>query len=195
LIHSDTNQRLGEAFVTPPASPPPSPPRGLTPLRDGPIVGLDHPQHDAWNPSPSDIIPHFLTDALWKSIDGKHIHVALGPKFGGGGCIGYTKFPLEFDNPFHPSKVATYWTDNKGRWQQDDLSFQDLTPAHPKKNKVSVVVIDGDRKGQVFQVIKVTRADGTVILAAKPKPQKELAVNLCVVEDHLGTGCTCSRLP
>lgn len=114
--------------------------------------------------------------------------------WGGGGRIGYTKSPLEFDNPLRPSKVAMYWTDNKSRWQQGDLSFQDLTPARPTKSKVSVVVIDGDRKGQVFQVIKVTQADGTVLLAAKPKPQKELAVNLCVVEDHLGTGCTCSWL-
>lgn len=57
----------------------------------------------------------FLTDPLWKSIHGKHIRVALGLKFGGGNRMGYTKILLQFDNPFCPSKVALYWTDNKGK--------------------------------------------------------------------------------
>lgn len=50
----------------------------------------------------------FLADPLWKGIYGKHIRVALGPKFGGGNRMGYTKIPLQFDNPFRPSKVALY---------------------------------------------------------------------------------------
>jgi hypothetical protein len=87
-----------------------------------------------------------------------------------------------------------YWTDNKGKWQQGDLPFQGLTAARPTKSKVSVVVLGGDRKGQVFHVTKVTKADGTVLLATTAKPQKELAANVCLVEDHLETGCTCSRL-
>jgi hypothetical protein len=87
------------------------------------------------------------------------------------------------------------WTDNKGRWQQDDLPFQGLTAARPTKSKVSVVVLSGDRKGLVFQVSKVTKADGTVLLATTPKPQKELVANVCLVEDHLEIGCTCSGLP
>jgi hypothetical protein len=141
-------------------------------------------------------IPYcFLTDPLWKGINGKHIRVALGPKFGGGNRIGYTKFPLQFDKLYRPSQVAMYWTDNKGKWQQGDLPIQDLTPARPTKSKISVVVIGGDRKGQVFQVAKVTKADKTVLLVTASTPQKELAENVCIVEDHLETGCTCSHLP
>jgi hypothetical protein len=87
-----------------------------------------------------------------------------------------------------------YWTDNKGRWQQGQLSFQDLKPARPTKSKVLVVVLSGDSKGQVFKVDKVTKADGTVLLATKSKPMKALAANVCVVEDHLDIDCTCRRM-
>jgi len=137
----------------------------------------------------------FLTDPLWNGIHGKHIRVALGPKFGGGNRIGYTKSPLQFDNHCRPSKVSMYWTDNKGKWQQGDLPIEDLMPARPTKSKVTIMVIGGDRKGQMFQVTKVTKADGTILLATTSKPQKELAENVCVVEDHLATACTCNHLP
>jgi hypothetical protein len=88
-----------------------------------------------------------------------------------------------------------YWTDNKGKWQQGDLSLEDLKPARPLKSKVFVVALSGDRKGQVFQVTKVTKADETVFLATGAKAEKELAANVCVIEDHLETGCSCSRFP
>jgi hypothetical protein len=136
----------------------------------------------------------FLTDPLWKNIHGKHIRVALGPKFGGGNRIGFTTVPLHFDDPLRPSKVSMYWTDNKGRWQQGDLSLEDLKPARPSKSKVFVVVINGDRKGQFFQVTKVTKADETVFLATVGKPQRELAANVCLVEDHVASNCSCSHL-
>ena len=87
-----------------------------------------------------------------------------------------------------------YWTDNKGRWQQGQLPFQDLKPTHPTKSKVLVVVLSGDLKGQVFKVDKVTKADGTVLLATNSRPIKELAANVCLVEDHLDASCTCLRL-
>jgi hypothetical protein len=137
----------------------------------------------------------FLADPLWKGIYGKHIRVALGPKFGGGNRMGYTKIPLQFDNPFRPSKVALYWTDNKGKWQQGDIPLQDLTPGRPAKSKVFVVVLDGDWKGQICKVDKVMKADGMVLLSATSKLRKELVANICIVEDHVEIGCTCSRLP
>ena len=136
----------------------------------------------------------FLTDPIWRSLDGKHVRVALGPSFGGGNHVGYTTIPLQFDNDRRPSKVSMYWTDNKGRWQQGQLSFQDLKPARPTKSKVLVVVLSGDSKGQVFKVDKVTKADGMVLLATKSKPMKALAANVCVVEDYLDIDCTCRRM-
>lgn len=56
------------------------------------------------------------------------------------------------------------------------------------------MVLSGDLKGQVFKVDKVTKADGTVLLATKSRPIKELAANVCLVEDHLDASCTCLRL-
>jgi len=87
-----------------------------------------------------------------------------------------------------------YWTDNKGKWQQDDLAFEGLKPAHPHKSKVEVIVIRGDFKGQTFKVDKVNRAGGTVVLANKPVPLVWQVVDLCMLEPHLAVGCTCSRL-
>lgn len=137
----------------------------------------------------------FLTNSLWLGIHGKHIRVALGPKFAGGNRMGYTKIPLQFDHPFRPSKVALYWTDNKGKWQQGDVSLQDLAPSRPTKSKVFVMILGGDWKGRICKVEKVTKADNTVLLAATSGPRKESMANICIVEDHVVTGCTCSRLP
>ena len=109
--------------------------------------------------------------------------------------MGYTKISLQFDNPFHPPKVALYWTDNKAKWQQGDVPFEDITPSRPTKSKVFVMVLNGDWKGQICMVNKVTKADGTILLATTSKPWKELVVNVCIVEDHVETGCSCSRLP
>ena len=136
----------------------------------------------------------FLTDPIWRSLGRKHIRVALGPSFGGGNRIGYTTIPLQFDNDRHPSKVSMYWTDNKGRWQEGQLSFQDLKPARPTKSKILVAVLSGILKGQVFKVEKVIKADGMVLLATKSGRTKELVANVCLVEDHLDTSCTCHRL-
>jgi len=93
----------------------------------------------------------FLIDPLWKGIHGKHIRVGLGPTFGGGNRIGYTKIPLQFDNPLRPSQVSMYWTDNKSKWQRGSLSLRDLAPARPTKKNVFVVVLDGELKGQVLR--------------------------------------------
>ena len=137
----------------------------------------------------------FLTDPVWRSFTEKHIRVALGPNFGGGNRIGYTTIPLQFDNDRHPSEVSMYWTDNKGRWQQGNVSFRDLKPARPTKSKILVAVMSGDLKGQVFKVDKITKSDGTVLLANPPRPLKVSATDVCWVEDHLKMGCTCSRFP
>ena len=136
----------------------------------------------------------FLTDPIWHSLGRKHIRVALGPSFGGGNRIRYTAIPLQFDNDRHPSKVSMYWTDNKGRWQQGQLSFQDLKPARPTKSKVLVAVLSGDLKGQVFKVEKVTKADGMVLLASESRRMKELVANVCLVKDHSDISCTCRHL-
>lgn len=109
--------------------------------------------------------------------------------------MGYTKIPLQFDHPFRPSKVALYWTDNKAKWQQGDVPLEDIMPSRPTKSKVFVVVLSGDWKGRICKVDKVTKADGTVLLATASKPRKEPVANVCIVEDHVETGCSCSRLP
>jgi len=137
----------------------------------------------------------FLLDPIWKGIHRKHIRVALGPMFGGGNRIGYTKFPLKFDNPFCPSEVFMFWTNNKGKWQHGFLKFKDLTPARPTKRNIFVVVLEGDLKGQVVKVDKVMKADKSVLLITSSDRQKELAENVCIVEDHLQIGCVCSCLP
>jgi hypothetical protein len=136
----------------------------------------------------------FLVDPLWKGILGKHVRVALGPSFGGGNRIGYTKIPLEFNNPLHPSQVSMYWTDNKGKWQQGLLNFKGLTPARPTKRNVAVVLLNGTLKGQVLKVDKVMKAEKSVLLITSSNHRKELIENVCVIEDHLQIGCTCSRL-
>ena len=74
--------------------------------------------------------------------------------------MGYTKIPLQFDNPYRPSKVALYWTDNKAKWQQGDVPLEDITPSRLTKSKVFVMVFNGDWKGQICKVDKVTKADG-----------------------------------
>ena len=122
--------------------------------------------------------------------------MALGPTFGGGNRIGYTKVPLEFDNSYRSSEVSMYWTDNKGKWQHGFLKFKELTPARPTKRNVFVVLLEGDLKGQIVNVDKVMKAEKSVLLmTASSNHRKELIENVCVVEDHLQTGCTCSRLP
>jgi hypothetical protein len=136
----------------------------------------------------------FLTDPIWHSILGKHIRVALGPKFGSGNRMGYTKIPLEFDNPQHPSRVAMYWTDNKSKLQHDYLAFDDLTPGRPTKKGVEVVVLHGDLKGHVFKVDKVTKSNNTVTLSNRPNAIVLPAAHVCMVESHVERGCTCSKL-
>jgi hypothetical protein len=136
----------------------------------------------------------FLTDPIWQCIHGKHIRVALGPKFGSGNRMGYTKIPLEFDNPRRPSKVAMYWTDNKSKWQHDYLTFDDLKPGRPSKKGVEVVVLHGDYKGHTFNVNKVTRSDDTVTLSTTSNAIVLPATHVCMVESHLERGCSCSKL-
>jgi hypothetical protein len=133
----------------------------------------------------------FLTDPIWQYIHGKHIRVALGPKFGSSNQMGYTKIPLEFDNPRRPSKVAMYWTDNKSKWQHDYLPFDGLKPGRPSKKGVEVVVLHGDYKGHAFNVNKVTRSNDTVTLS---NAIVLLAAHVCMVESHLEKGCSCSKL-
>jgi hypothetical protein len=122
----------------------------------------------------------FLTDPIWQCIHGKHIRVALGPKFGSGNRMGYTKIPLEFDNPRRPSKVAMYWTDNKSKWQHDYLTFDDLKPGRPSKKGVEVVVLHGDYKGHTFNVNKVTRSDDTVTLSTTSNAIVLPATHVCM---------------
>lgn len=205
LVYLDNRRSLDSNQVLA-AQPATSSSRQHTPIPDGPLVSPDDPDHETWNVSSTGVISDdtletlipqcFLTDPILTDVcHDKHIRVALGPKFGGGNRIGYTKIPLKFDHHLPPSKVSMYWTDNKAKWQQGDIFLQDLKPARPTKSKVLAVVLSGDRKGQIVEVVKVTKADGTVLLATGSEPQKELATNVCIVENHLAIGCTCSYLP
>jgi hypothetical protein len=87
-----------------------------------------------------------------------------------------------------------YWTDNKGRWHHGLLNFKDLTPARPTKKNVSMVVLNGDLKGEVLKVDKVMKAEKSVLLITPSNCRRESVENVCVIEDHLQIGCTCSRL-
>jgi hypothetical protein len=73
--------------------------------------------------------------------------------------------------------------------------FKDLKPACLTKSKILVAVMSGDFKGQVFKVDKITKFNGTVLLANQPQPLKVSVTNVCWIENHLKMGCTCSRFP
>jgi len=90
--------------------------------------------------------------------------------------------------------MSMYWTDNKGKWQQGGVPLEDLKPARPTKRNVSIVVLGGDLKGHVFKVVKVNKAEEVVLLEAGSESRRESVANVCVVEDHLNIGCTCSHL-
>ena len=108
--------------------------------------------------------------------------------------MGYTTIPLQFDNSQHPSKVAMYWTDNKSKWQHDFITLDDLKPGTPSKKGVEVLVLHGDFRGQVFMVAKVTKSNATVTLWQPSNTFVLPASQVCLVETHLETSCTCSKL-
>jgi hypothetical protein len=58
-----------------------------------------------------------------------------------------------------------------------------------------MMILDGDLKGCVFKVDKLNKAEGVVILETGSGSRRELVINVCIVEDHFDTGCTCSHLP
>jgi hypothetical protein len=141
--------------------------------------------------------PSFLTNPVWKSIGRRHIRVQFNTKFQGGGLDrrqGLTQYPLRFN--YTGRQVSLYWSDNKSIWRSGDVPLDCLTPAVPQKQGGYGMVLSGAHQGEIAKVQKVVRKSRTVVLRdmSQTRPAwEENMDNVCLVEDHIASQCTCSQ--
>lgn len=173
-------------------------PRFPTPIPeegDGPLWGATPEDSvDDWASTPPPVLPSsFLADSIWKNLGDRHVRLRFNQKFQNGSLLGRlatTKFPLDFVGTHPPSKVTAFWTDMKSIRRDGEIDLACVTPAPPMKKGTEVMVISGDRRGQILQVTKINKAAQSFesFDSQKVKVQEHFD-NVCVVEKHNSPKC------
>lgn len=132
----------------------------------------------------------FLTRGIWSAASDMHIRVVMGADKRNG----YTTIPVQFDDPLRPSTVLLYFTDSRGRWKQESRPLRHVSPSPPKKKGESLMILRGIHEGHVYQTVQVSRNLKIAHFNLEGQNWQEAFEDLCVVEDHMISGCACQKV-
>ena len=163
--------------------PVPLPERAQTPIPDEPLK-----EGELWKLDQNMVVlSSFLTRGIWSAAAEKHIRVLVKEDRRNG----FTTIPIQFDTPLNPSTVLLYFTNSKGQWKQEHVSLDKLDPSPPNAKGQLVMILNGLHEGHIYKAVTVSRKHQTVIFESDGEKWEENYVNLCMVEDHQGSGCMC----
>lgn len=129
-----------------------------------------------------------LDDSLWSNLGARHIKIRFKSCFNRGSFtnrLASTAYPSRFlgiNGPAKPDHVCLIYTDNKARIIHASVSVHDVVPASPFKMGSECVILSGNRRGEVVDVVKINKKVHTATVRSGDH-QWDIGVdNTCLVE-------------